>query len=84
MRLYKAVYEILSEIKEPYREVLYLRYFSDYSCKEIAARTGKALNTITKMLSRGHALIAQELRQLQGHTTVLGFWLHNEKGNKND
>jgi RNA polymerase sigma-70 factor (ECF subfamily) len=38
---------------EPYREVVALRYFGELSLEEVAAATGRNLNTIKTQLRRG-------------------------------
>ena len=48
----------LAELPEPYREVVLLRFYGDYSCNEVAERLGIPLGTVTKRLSRAY----QELR----------------------
>lgn len=73
--LYADMYRILDGLPEPYREVLLTRYFEELSCQEIADRLDRPLNTVTKQLSRGHALLAEALTSLRGHTTTLSLWL---------
>jgi len=44
-------------LPEPYREAVRLRYFRGLTCAEIALREGAAVGTITKRLSRAHAML---------------------------
>ena len=43
--------------------MILLRYYSQLSCNQIAARLGMPLGTVTKTLSRAYALLRQSLQQ---------------------
>jgi DNA-directed RNA polymerase specialized sigma24 family protein len=76
--LHRQIYNIVYQLPAPYKEVVSLRYFSGNSCGEIASLLGRSVGTITKQISRGHALVAQQLKALQGYTTLLHFMLPKE------
>ena len=54
-----ALREKIARLPEHYREVILLRYYAGLSCKEVAARLDKPLGTVTKMLSRAHAMLRE-------------------------
>lgn len=72
---HREIYAIVNELPDPYREVLSLRYFSGSSCEDIARMLERPLGTVTKQISRAHAMVAASLKRLQGFTTLLDFWL---------
>lgn len=76
--LHRDLLRIVDGLPEPYRELLVLRYFDRASCAELAARLGRPVGTVTKQLSRGHALVAERVKALRGHTTLLAFLLREE------
>ena len=78
---HRQIYNIVYELPTPYKEVVSLRYFSGNSCREIASLLDRSLGTVTKQISRGHALVAQHLKGLQGFTTLLHFMLPKEGSN---
>jgi RNA polymerase sigma-70 factor, ECF subfamily len=47
----------VANLPEPYRETVRLRYWGGLSCEESAAALGVPLGTLTKRLSRAHALL---------------------------
>jgi len=73
--LHREIFSIVYELPDPYREVLSLRYFAGTSCAEIAKLLDRPLGTVTKQISRAHAMVAKSLKGLQGFTTLLDFWL---------
>lgn len=73
--LHAEIFRIVQALPEPYREVLLLRYYSFGKTKDVAAALGRPLGTVTKQISRAHALVAQELKRLRGYTTLLSFFL---------
>lgn len=73
--LHRELLRIVDGLPEPYRELLVLRYFDRASCSEVAERLGRPLGTVTKQLSRAHALVAERVKALRGHTTLLTFLL---------
>jgi RNA polymerase sigma-70 factor (ECF subfamily) len=58
--------EAMAVLPETYRQVILLRYYEGLSCQEVATRLGTPLGTITKTLSRGYALLRQELAAREG------------------
>jgi RNA polymerase sigma-70 factor (ECF subfamily) len=73
--LHKDIYRIVHELPDPYREVLVLRYFGGASTPEIASSLERPLGTVTKQVSRAHAMVAERVKALRGHTTLLHFML---------
>lgn len=57
----ERVRHALSELSEPYREVLILRYYLDKSYTEMSEILGKPENTIASTLSRAKKKLAQQL-----------------------
>jgi RNA polymerase sigma-70 factor (ECF subfamily) len=55
----RAVRNAVAELRDPYREVVALRFFGELSLEEIAAATRRPLNTVKTHLRRG-------LMQLRG------------------
>jgi RNA polymerase sigma-70 factor (ECF subfamily) len=45
--------KLLLELEEPYRSVLVLRYYKDFTPTRIASQLGRPVNTITSQLARG-------------------------------
>jgi RNA polymerase sigma-70 factor (ECF subfamily) len=58
--------EAMAALPETYRQVILLRYYEGLSCQEVATRLATPLGTITKTLSRGYALLRQELKTREG------------------
>ena len=54
--------QAVDALPEAHRSVVLLRYYGQYSCKEVAERLDLPLGTVTKRLSRAHA----QLRNLLG------------------
>jgi protocatechuate 3,4-dioxygenase beta subunit len=57
----RLVAKTVSELKEPYRTTILLRYFEDVSPAEIAERTGEAPGTVRSRLTRGLGLLRERL-----------------------
>ena len=58
------LHDILSKIKslkKEYREILRLRFFEDYSYKEISSQLNQPLNTIKVKILRAKKLLAEKL-----------------------
>jgi RNA polymerase sigma-70 factor (ECF subfamily) len=51
----------ISGLPAVYREVILVRYYGELSCSEVAARLGMPLGTVTKRLSRAHAMLRERL-----------------------
>ena len=58
----RAVRLAVAALKEPYREVVALRFFGELTLEEIAATTGRPVNTVKTHLRRG----LERLRPLLG------------------
>lgn len=56
-----ALEGLVAALPEPYRETVRLRYWGGLSCEEEAAALGVPLGTLTKRLSRAHALLRESL-----------------------
>ena len=54
------------DLREPYREVVSLRYFGELTLAEIAASTGRPLGTVKAQLYRG----LDQLRKLLGEEAL--------------
>lgn len=80
--LHREIFTIVAALPDPYREVLSLRYFSQTPCAEIARLLGRPVGTVTKQISRGHAMVAESLQRLRGFTTLLSFWLPKKEENR--
>ena len=78
--LHRDLFRIVDRLPDPYREILLLRYFDETSCAGIARLLDRPLGTVTKQISRAHALVAQRVKALRGHTTLLAFMLREETG----
>lgn len=57
----------LALLPERGRRLIELRYYQDLSCQDIARQLGMPLGTVTKTLSRAHALLRKALGPLQGN-----------------
>jgi len=58
--------EAIEELPEPFRCVTKLRYVRGLSCQETAEQLGVPLGTVTKRLSRAHALLKEKLTRRWG------------------
>ena len=56
-----ALQQAVSQLAEPYREVILMRYYAGLSCGEMAARLGKPMGTVTKTLSRAYEMLRSSL-----------------------
>lgn len=52
--------QAVSELEDPYRQVVMLRFYSNRSCREISESLGVPIGTVTKQLSRAY----EKLRSL--------------------
>ena len=57
----REVLEVVLQLPERYREVIYLFYYEGYSAVEIAGILGKKENTIYTWLSRARGILRQKL-----------------------
>lgn len=46
--------QVVSELDDPYRQVVMLRFYSNRSCREISETLGVPIGTVTKQLSRAY------------------------------
>lgn len=51
------VLEAVLSLPEKYKTVIYLYYYEEYSCSEIAAAMGKKGSTVRSILKRGRGLL---------------------------
>ena len=56
----------VSELGEPYRQVILLRYYGGMSCGEVAEQLAVPLGTVTKRLSRAYAMLRDSLGRADG------------------
>lgn len=56
-----AVLTALIQLPEKYKTVLYLYYYEEYSCKEIAEAMEKKESTVRSLLKRGRAALQKEM-----------------------
>ena len=54
--------QAVSELPEPYRQVILMRFYGGKSCSEISHTLGISLGTVTSRLSRAYALLREALR----------------------
>ena len=57
-----ALYDVLRALPEPYRTALHLFYFEDMSAQAIAKALGQRPGTVRMHLTRGRALLREQLR----------------------
>jgi len=57
----RRVVDAVRELQEPYRTVIYLRWYEALPPREIAQRLERPIETVRSQLKRGHALLRQEL-----------------------
>ncbi len=62
----RAVVDSLSELAEPYRSTLLLRFYEDLSPRDVAARMGVPVETVRTRLKRGTALLRESLDRRNG------------------
>jgi RNA polymerase sigma-70 factor, ECF subfamily len=55
----------VAALREPYRQVILLRYYSTLSCARIADQLEMPLGTVTKTLSRAYVLLRHAMQQRQ-------------------
>lgn len=58
-----ALKEVVAQLKEPYRQIVELRYYEDLSYEEIAARLKLPLGTVKVRLMRAKSLLAGMLKK---------------------
>ena len=57
-----ALKQVVSELKEPYRRIVEMRYYEDLSYEEIAERLRLPLGTVKVRLSRAKALLSSMIK----------------------
>ena len=55
----------IKSLKKEYRNILQLRFFQDYSYKEISKELKQPLNTIKVKILRAKRLLAERLREYE-------------------
>lgn len=55
------VLEAVLELPDKYKTVIYLYYYEEYSCSDIAAALGKKESSVRSMLKRGRGLLEKKL-----------------------
>lgn len=58
---HREVLEAVLSLPPKYKDAIYLHYYEGYSALEISAILGKKENTVYSLLSRGRALLKEEL-----------------------
>ena len=61
-----ALKEIVNQLKEPYRQIIELRYYEDLSYEEIAQRMNIPVGTVKVRLNRAKALLSSIVRERGG------------------
>jgi RNA polymerase sigma-70 factor (ECF subfamily) len=56
----------ISTLPEKFRVAVLLRYFDDLSYEEMAEALGCSMGTVASRLSRGHKMLAERLKELNG------------------
>lgn len=59
----KAVYCALNRLPEPYREVLYLAYFEDFSLQELCTATKRSKKQVYNLLARAKKSLKEILKK---------------------
>lgn len=59
----EALKQIVDQMKEPYRQIIRMRYYDDLSYEEIASKLGIPLGTVKVRLSRAKTLLAAIVKQ---------------------
>lgn len=62
----EALAAIIAQMKEPYRQIIQLRYYDDLSYEEIAQRIGVPIGTVKIRLSRAKAIISAIVKRKGG------------------
>jgi RNA polymerase sigma-70 factor (ECF subfamily) len=65
-QLATAVRAAISTLPEKLRVAVLLRHFDDLSYEEMAAALGCSMGTVASRLSRGHRMLAERLKELNG------------------
>jgi RNA polymerase sigma-70 factor (ECF subfamily) len=58
-----ALEAAISDLAEPYRKMILLRYYGQHSCNKIAEQLDMPIGTVTKTLSRAYAMLRSSLQQ---------------------
>ena len=57
--------EAIAVLPEIYRQLVLMRYYEGFSCREVGELLDMPLGTVTKMLSRAYELLRKELRKYE-------------------
>ncbi len=64
----QAVHLALSKLKPDYQQVLWLIYFEDFSCKQVAKVMKKKVHAVEMLASRARKALSEELHK-EGYTS---------------
>lgn len=66
----RAVHFALGRLKPEYQQVLWLIYFEDFSCKQVARVMKKKVHAVEMLASRARKALSEELRK-EGYTNEI-------------
>lgn len=66
----RAVHLALGRLKPDYQQVLWLIYFEDFSCKQVAKVMKKKVHAVEMLASRARKALSEELRK-EGYTSEI-------------
>ena len=66
----RAVHLALGRLKLEYQQVLWLIYFEDFSCKQVAKVMKKTVHAVEMLASRARKALSEELRK-EGYTNEI-------------
>ena len=66
----RAVHLALGRLKPDYQQVLWLIYFEDFSCKQVAKVMKKKVHAVEMLASRARKELSEELRK-EGYTSEI-------------
>ncbi len=66
----RAVHLALSKLKLDYQQVLWLIYFENFSCKQVAKVMRKKVHAVEMLASRARKALSEELRK-EGYTSEI-------------
>lgn len=70
--LRRQVVEAVTDLREPYRSTIVLRFFEDLTLEDVARSQGVPLNTVKTRVARGLSLLRARLDRLHGRR---GSWV---------
>ena len=69
------VAQLVTELREPYRTVIVLRYLEELTPTRIADKLGRPVETVHTQLARGLSLLRDALDAQSGNEKRTGAWL---------